>query len=310
MFIFNSIAPVFLLIALGKLLQRSGFFSDSFFKGLNRLVFWLALPALLITRISGAPLDPATLSRIVWILSLGTLASLVFAWVSARVLKLPAAKSGAFIQGSFRGNGAFIGLPVIIYSLGSLDPSAEALGTVILAPLVILFNLLGVIVLLHYGNKTCSTSESIFTFLLQLIRNPLIAACAIGLALNLTDTAIPVSLSRLLDALAPAALPLILISIGGSLTFEPLRGAASPSLIASLIKVVVTPMFGFFIASFYDLDTTERMIAVFYLAAPAAGMSYVMAEVMGNDAVLAGRIVALSTLLSAITLPVIMAIGL
>jgi predicted permease len=39
-------------------------------------------------------------------------------------------------------------------------------------------------------------------------------------------------------------------------------------------------------------------------------MSYVMADVMGNDSTLAGRIVALSTILSAITLPIIIAIGL
>ena len=52
------------------------------------------------------------------------------------------------------------------------------------------------------------------------------------------------------------------------------------------------------------------MIAIFYLACPAAGMSYVMADIMGNDATLAGRIVALSTVLSAITLPIIIAVGL
>jgi len=51
------------------------------------------------------------------------------------------------------------------------------------------------------------------------------------------------------------------------------------------------------------------MIAIFYLACPTAGMSYVMADVMGNDAPLAGRIVALSTLLSALTLPILIAIG-
>ena len=310
MFIINSIAPIFLLIALGKLLQKSGAFPDGFFKGLNRLVFWFALPALLISRIGTAHLELETISKIVLLLTLGTLASLVFAWILARFLKLPSAKTGSFIQGSFRGNGAFIGLPVIIYSLGSLDPAAETLGTVVLAPLVVLFNILGVIVLLHYGKKTCSVSESFSTFLLQLVKNPLIIACAIGLAINLTDIALPLFLFRSLDALGRAALPLILISIGSSLAFEPLRGAASPSLIASLIKVVVTPMFGFLLAGLFDLTTTERMIAIFYLAAPAAGMSYVMAEVMGNDATLAGRIVALSTLLSAITLPVVMAIGL
>lgn len=310
MFIINSIAPIFLLIALGAALRHTQFFPDAFFKGLNRLVYWFALPALLVVNIGAAELELGTISRIVSLLTLGTVASLALAWGIARALKLPSQKTGSFIQGSFRGNGAFIGLPIIVYSLGTLDPRAETLGTVVLAPLVLLFNVLGVTVLLHYGKKKHSAGESITTFLLQLARNPLIVACAIGLGLNLLEIGLPSFLSRPLDALGGAALPLILISIGASLTFEPLRGAASPSLIASLIKVVVTPMFGFLLAGLFDLTTTERMIAIFYLAAPAAGMSYVMAEVMGNDATLAGRIVALSTLLSALTLPVIMAIGL
>ena len=310
MFIINSIAPIFLLIALGKLLHKTGFFPDSFFKGLNKLVFWFALPALLTSRISVAQLEFATISKIVLLFSLATLLSLALAWGIARILKLPSAKTGSFIQGSFRGNGAFVGLPVIIYSLGSLDANAESLGTIVLAPVVVLFNILGVSILLHYSSKKSSAGESIATFLTQLTRNPLIIACVAGIALNLMGWVLPPFLFRPLDALGNAALPLILMSIGASLAFERLRGAASPSLIAALIKVVITPAIGFLLAGLFDLGTAERMIAVFYLAAPAAGMSYVMAEVMGNDATLAGRIVALSTLLSAITLPIIIAIGL
>ena len=52
-------------------------------------------------------------------------------------MKLQPTQKGAFIQGSFRSNGAFIGLPVIIYTLGTVDPRAEVLGTVVLAPLVV-----------------------------------------------------------------------------------------------------------------------------------------------------------------------------
>ncbi len=310
MFIINSIAPIFLLIVLGKILQKAGFFPDAFFKGLNRLVFWFALPALLISGTSTAKLELEIISKIILLCTLATLLSLLFAWAVGRLLKLPATKTGAFIQGSFRSNGAFIGLPVIIYSLGTLDPGAEALGTLILAPLVVLYNILGVTTLLHFGPKKHRSGESIAAFLLQMVKNPLIIACAVGLTLNLTDSVLPTFLLRPIDALGKAALPLILMSIGASLTFEPLHDAAPPSLIASLIKVVVTPVIGFLLAGLFDLGTTEQMIAIFYLAAPAAGMSYVMAEVMGNDATLAGRIVALSTLLSGITLPIIIALGL
>jgi predicted permease len=309
MFILNSIAPIFLLIALGKLLHKTGVFPDAFFTGLNRLVFWIALPSLLISNISSARLEFETISKIVLLLCLGTVLSLAVAWVVSRMLKLSPTATGSFIQGSFRGNGAFIALPVIIYTLSSLDPRAETLGTVVLAPVVILFNILGVTVLLHYGKKKSNAGASIRIFFSQLIKNPLIAACAIGLALNLFGIQLPLFLSRPLHALGQAALPLILISIGSSLAFERLRGAASPSLIASLVKVVVAPAIGFLFAGLFDLTPSERMVAIFYLAAPAAGMSYVMAEVMGNDATLAGRIVALSTLLSAITLPIIIAIG-
>ncbi|QBG47483.1 AEC family transporter [Verrucomicrobia bacterium S94] len=310
MFIINSIAPIFILILLGKVLQKTGFMPEVFFKSLSRFVFWFALPSLLISSISEADLDFPTISKILLLFSLGTLFSMAFAWGISKILKLPDPKAGSFIQGAFRGNGAFVGLPVIAYSLGSIDASAELLGTVVLAPVVIVFNVLAVTVLLRYGKEKHTAGDSLTTFLLQMVRNPLIMSCVTGITLNLLDLHLPLFLNRSLEALGRAALPMILMSIGASLAVEKLKGAASPSLISSLIKVVVAPAIGFLLAGFFDLTTTEKMIAIFYLGCPTAGMSYVMAEVMGTDATLAARIIALSTLLAAITLPVIIAIGL
>ncbi len=310
MFILNSLAPIFLLIALGKLLERTGFLPDSFFKGLNRLVFWLALPALLIHGISEAELELAAITRIVLVLTLGTLLATALAWFVAGRLSLSPPKTGAFIQGAFRGNGAFISLPVIVYSMGAISPHAEVLGTVVLAPVVILFNVLGVWVLVHYGRDHNSAGLSIRSLFVEMIRNPLIMSCVAGIALNVFNIHLPRFLSISLEALGRTSLPLVLMSIGASLEIERLRGAASPSLIASLIKVVVAPLSGFLLAGLFGLSQTEGMIAVFYLASPAAVMSYVMAEEMGSDGPLAGRIVTLSTLLSAVTIPIIMAIGL
>jgi len=311
MFIINSVAPLFLLIALGKLLQKTGFFPEPFFKGLNRLVYWFALPALLTSRISIARLELGTISKIFLLFTIATLLSLGIAWGVARYLKLPSSKKGSFIQGSFRGNGAFIGLPAIVYTLGDLDPRAEVLGILLLAALTILFNILSVLVLIHHSPHKADTSESILRISLEwLFKNPLILSCLAGLALNLLGINLPPVLFRPLDTLADAALPLVLLSIGSSLTFERLHGVASPTLIASLIKVAITPVLGFLVAGFFDLGAVERMVAIFYLAAPAAAASYVMAEMMDNDGPLAGRIVVLSTLLSAITLPIVIAVGL
>lgn len=310
MFILNSLAPIFLLIALGKVLQKSGFLPDSFFRGMNRLVFWITLPALLIRSISEAALDLATISRIVLVLTIGTLLAAVLAWLAAKRLRLSPPRTGAFIQGAFRGNGAFISLPVIIYSMGTLDSRAEPLATVVLAPVVILFNIIGVWVLVHYSRENKGKALSLPALAVEMLKNPLIASCLIGMVLNAFNLHLPRFLSVSLEALGRSSLPLALLSIGASLEIERLRGAASPSLMASLIKVVAAPLFGFMLAGLFGLSPVERMIAVFYLAAPAAVMSYVMAEEMGNDGPLAGRIVTLSTLLSAVTIPIIMAFGL
>ena len=310
MFIINSIAPIFLLIVFGRILKTSGFLPDSFFKGVSRLVFWFALPALLIHNISEAELELASISLIVLVLTAGTLLTLALAWVASRRLSLSPPETGSFIQGALRGNGAFIALPVIVYSMGAIDPHAESLATIVLAPVVILFNILSVAVLVHYSRNGKSSAISMTATAVELIRNPLILACLIGIVLNLFALRLPRFLVVTLDALGHTALPLVLMSIGASLEVGRLRGAASPSLVASLIKVAAAPLFGFLLAGLFGLSQTEKMIAVFYLAAPAAVMSYVMAEEMGNDGPLAGRIVTLSTLLSAITIPVIMAIGL
>lgn len=310
MSIISNIIPIFLLIALGKILHKTEFFPDSFFKNLNKLVFWFALPALLISNISVAELELKTISKIVLIFSAASIICLFIAWGISKFLKLSKPATGSFIQGSFRGNGAFIGLPVIIYSLADIDPNAKALATVILAPLVVLFNILGVLVLTHYGNTPTNNKKSATTFLTTLIKNPLIIACALGISLNLLNIHLPTSLQRPLEALGKSALPLILLSIGASLVMERLKGAASPSFIASILKTAITPLIGFLLTAPLDLSTTERMIIIIYLGAPAAGMSYVMAEVMNNDAALAGRIIALSTLISGITLPIIIAVGL
>lgn len=310
MFIINSIAPIFLLIALGRVLRQTNFLPDDFFRGLNRFVFWLALPALLINNLSVAELEMATISRIVLLFTLGTLLAMALAWLVSGRLSLTPPKTGSFIQGSFRGNGAFISLPVIVYSMGTIDPHAETLATVVLAPVVVVFNILAVIVLVHYRKDREGSGISISSLAIEMARNPLIMSCVVGLALNLLDIRPPRFLSLSLAALGRTSLPLVLMSIGASLEFERLRGATSPSLAASLIKLLAAPLFGFLLAGVFELSRTDRMIAILYLAAPAAAMSYVMAEEMGNDGPLAGRIVTLSTLLSAITIPMILAIGL
>ena len=50
--ILNILAPVFLMIGLGTVLQRTKFVSPGFLKEANRVTYWLGLPALLFSQLA------------------------------------------------------------------------------------------------------------------------------------------------------------------------------------------------------------------------------------------------------------------
>ena len=306
MLAFHIDLSLFLLIVLGKILHELHFFPDHFLEQLNRFVYYLALPALLITGTSEAEFNWSTTSNMILLFVFGTLGSLIFAWIVSIFLKLPSSKAGAFIQGSFRGNGIFIGFPIIVYTMGSV---AEEQAAVMLAPIVILFNLVAVAVLLKCG-KLDESKNKPFVFLIEhLFTNPMIVSCLIGLFFNFINFNLPKMIFRPMDALGAAALPLILISIGASLDIKGLKETAAPTIIASVIKITIPPLIGLLLVGFFDLTPIEKMITLIFLGVPTAGTAYVLAEALGCDGPLSGRIVALSTLLSAFTLPWLVAVG-
>ena len=115
MHVFNSLMPVFLLIALGKLLRQKRFSSD-LFTDLNQITYWIALPSLLFIKISQANFGGAAAMRVAGIVLTATMIGIALSYWAARLLRLSSNARGAFVQGCGRANNAFIGLPVILYA--------------------------------------------------------------------------------------------------------------------------------------------------------------------------------------------------
>jgi len=307
MYVLNSLMPVFLIIVLGKLLCRTGFFSDSLVKGLNQLTYWVALPVLLFSEISSAVFDAGEVRRITLLLIAATLIALLLGYLTARMLRLPHRSLGAFVRGCGRANNAFVGLPIIIYALAGTSPNVKALATVALGPAIIFYNFSSIIILLSHGERQHKGVAAVGVFLKQLLLNPMIIACVAGLLINSAGFTLPQMISRTAAALGQSALPLALLCIGSSLTFEKTPAAASPALIASLIKVFVLPAIGLLLGRIWGVSGTELKILLIYLACPTASASYVLADMFGSDAPLAGRIIVISTLLSTISLSLVVA---
>jgi hypothetical protein len=112
--ILNTLAPVFLLIALGAGLQRAAFVPPNFLKEANRVTYWVGLPALLFSQLAASFHQSAGAGRMLGVMLGATGAGhrgrpICRAWL----MRVPGAAAGTFVQGAFRGNLAFVGLPVI-----------------------------------------------------------------------------------------------------------------------------------------------------------------------------------------------------
>ena len=297
--ILETLAPLALLIALGSGLAHIRFLGEPFIADLNKLAFWIALPALIFTSASSGSGAAGHLWQIFGVMAAGTFLITLMAWATSYALRMPTNTRGTLAQSAFRGNLAYIGVPVLANSFGVNSPALSA-GIIAMVLTMALYNILAVIVL--QASQHAVSSANWRKMALSIGTNPLLLAGLLGLIVPLLNLKLPLFLDRTLQSLGAAAVPIALLCIGGSLVHVPMRGKHLWIATAALLKVAVLPILVYLLGRAAGLDTPSLRIALIYAACPTAAASFVMARQMGGDEALASGSIALSTLLSAISL--------
>jgi predicted permease len=136
-----------------------------------------------------------------------------------------------------------------------------------------------------------------------LARNPLVLACAAGIAWNAMQAPIPALPARVLELLAAAALPLGLLAVGAGLRFT--RGTLPWPALAwwQAIKLGALPALAYALADVAGLSATERQVAVIMAAVPTATSAYILAVQMNGVGAPVALLISTGTLAAAVTLP-------
>ncbi len=298
--ILAALLPIFALIALGAGLRRIGFPGDGFWYPLERLIYFLLFPALLVDRLSRAPIDSLALGpTVAAIVAAVLLLSVVSLWLG-RALGFTGPVRAVVFMGATRFN-TYVGLAAAGALYGSEGLTLAAMVLAIWVPLV---NLLSVMVLAGLGERRVARRA-----LLAVILNPLIIACAIGIALALSGQGLPPVPGRIVASLAGAALPLGLLAVGAGLDLGGIRGRVSPLMVASVCKLALLPAAMLLAMPVLAIDGLAAAVLLLFAALPGSPAAYLMARQMGGDAPLMAAIVTLTTLVSAATLPLWLAIS-
>ena len=207
----------------------------------------------------------------------------------------------SIFQGATRWQ-TYVALAVSGNLFGNLGLALASVAMVAIIPLV---NVFSVAVLAHYASPEKRSAGSI---VMTVAGNPLIWACAIGLALNVAHIPLPKLWHEVADALGRSSLAIGLLVTGAGLHLE---GMFRPSLAASGGGV---PQAGADAShrggagAEFGLSGSDLAIVTACAAVPASSSAYVLARQMGGDAPLLAQIITLQTILAAITMPIAIAL--
>jgi malonate transporter and related proteins len=299
-----ALLPVFLLIVLGFVLKRSLLRLETQWHGLERLTYYVLFPVLLVQTLVKADLAKVPIAGVGGALFISALLMSLLCLGLRPVLAKCAIDGPAFtsiFQGATRWQ-TYVALAVSGNLYGDVGLALASVAMVAIIPLV---NVFSVSVLAHYASPE---RQSVRAIAMTVVRNPLIWACAIGLALNVLHIPLPRIWHEVADALGRSSLAIGLLVTGAGLH---LAGIFRPSLAASvavILKLILMPALAVALALWFGLSGSNLAIVAACSAVPASSSAYVLARQMGGDAPLLAQIITLQTILAAVTMPIAIAL--
>ena len=288
--------PDIALIALGGLMAKS--LTQDIWAGLDRLNFKVLFPALLFTSACSRPIFPSQLLSIgvgVWVI---ILCGLVLAWPLRRCGPARFLDFAGAWQTAWRFNTA-----IAFVAVQALPASTAALMSVAIGLAVPVANLLAV------GALSRGTGAGLKRALYMIAFNPFLLASVAGVLVGLSGWTPPHAPMQAANRLADAAVPLALLSVGATLNWRSLIQMDAFQTGLNAVKLLALPMIAIGYAKATEIDAASATILVVFAALPTASAAHVLAANFGADRGLPATLIAQSTLLSCLTLPLWIAIA-
>jgi malonate transporter len=264
---------------------------------LGRLVYSVMTPCLLFSGVVAA--DPgALLSEPLIVSTAAALACFGLHLLIGRVRDRGTRIVGALAAGYTNAN--YIGIPVATYVLGD---------AALVVPIVLLQLLVITPVALTLLEVTTTGHASVRSTVTAALRNPLIVAVLLGLLTSVAGLSLPAVLARPIATIGSAAVPVVLIAFGMSLSGRRVL-APGPDRVATIaavaLKTAAMPVLAFVFAVALGLPRDATYAVTVLAALPTAQNIFLYAHRFGTGLTLARDAIFLSTLAC---VPVLLAIA-
>lgn len=293
----NAVLPIFLILVVGKLVALSPLLDRGGWNAVERLGLYVLFPALIVNVLASASFSWAALTLLGVLIAAQLLLGAV-GLAAKFAFAIPGPTAASIIQSNVRWN-TFIGLSIAQALYGA---EGLALMAVASAGMIPTANLLSISAFEGLSGTQSTLRQRIVSVLI----NPLILACAIGGVLGFTNAPVPGFVKDSLGLVAQAAIVIGLLCAGAALDFSSLSAARLRLAIWSAIRLIGLPLLVLAIAWGVGLTGLPLYVALIAAATPTATNGVVLARQMRGDAVLAANLVAIQSLFSVVTIPLLL----
>lgn len=211
--------------------------------------------------------------------------------VGAVVLRVAGLSYGTYLPSLAFSNAGNMGLPLCLFAFG--EPG--------LALAIIYFSIMAVF------NFTVGVALASGTMSpLKLVRTPILWAVGVSIAVIVADYTPPQWAMRTIDLVGQLTIPLMLLTLGVSLASLGLRNLARSSVL-SVLRLGIGFGVGVAVAWALDLGYRDGGVLILECAMPVAVFNYLFAARYGRTPEDVAGMVLISTLLSFVTLPFLLA---
>jgi len=291
----NAILPLLCIMLLGYTARRMGMLGDGEVIKMNSIGFFFFMPCLLFDSVYSADLSGAVDIKLLAFAAVAiVLVFLISLAVAVRKVE-GGKKQSVVVMGIFRSNCALVGLHLVKSLMPGADISAAAILVVVVATVN---NLLGVVCMSIFSDKKHSPLHVLW----DIIKNPLMLGCIIGVIFALFGWRLPKFMESLVSDISAMSSPLLLFLLGAFFKFEGIGKFGKELVMICVGRLIIVPAVFLTLAWLLGFRGVGFAALLGCFAAPAAVTSFTMSQQMGADAELAGDAVVFTSVLCPISI--------
>ena len=300
MLLLEQMIVLFIIMGAGFLCYKLQIITDEVNKKLSAIVVNIANPAMVLTGCMGDDkISGQELLKVFGLVIIVYTVLVLLAMVIPALLKIDKKSRGTYQAMTIFSNIGFMGFPVVAALYGN---SAVLYASLFTIP----YNIL----IYTFGVSAMSTGEKVSlkeSFSIKRVMNVGVIACIITIIVYFLQIPVPSFIKTTTTHLSNLTAPLSMMVIGASLATMDMKKLFTDGklLLFSALKLLVIPVLGvLLIRQFIDNDIICG-VSMVMLATPVGSMTAMLAQQYDGDYEMASRGVALTTILSVATMPIV-----